>query len=55
MVKYAVVIKETLQRVVAVEASTMDEAVSLVRERYKREEIILDSSDFIGVDIEGLP
>jgi hypothetical protein len=54
IVKYEVEITETLQRIVEVEASTLDEAVSQVRERYKREEIILDSGDFVGVYIEGL-
>jgi hypothetical protein len=55
MAEFEVEITETLQRVVKVEAHTLDEAVTQVRECYKREEIILDSGDFVGVDIEGLP
>ena len=54
MAKYEVKITETLQRITEAEADTLDEAVSQVRERYRREEIILDSGDFTGVDIEGL-
>jgi hypothetical protein len=55
MKQYEVEITETLQRVVKVKARTLDEAITQVKESYKHEEIILDSSDFVGVDIEGLP
>jgi translation initiation factor IF-1 len=51
MNRYKVEITETLQRVVKVRAPTLDEAVAQVRERYKREEIILDSGDFVDVHI----
>jgi hypothetical protein len=54
MAEFEVEITETLQRVVKVETDTLDEAVTQVRECYEREKIILDSGDFLGVDIEGL-
>jgi hypothetical protein len=50
---FEVEITETLQRVVDVEASTLDEAVDRVREQYKRGEFILDSGDFVDVHIAG--
>jgi hypothetical protein len=53
MAEYEVEITETLQRIVRVEAHTLDEAVEQVRECYKREGIILDSDDFVGVQIVG--
>jgi hypothetical protein len=55
MAEFEVEITETLQRVVKAEARTLDEAITQVRECYKRGEIILDSGDFFSVDIEGLP
>jgi hypothetical protein len=53
--KYKVEITETLQRILEVEANTLDEAITQVKEQYQREEIILDSNDFIDVHIAGFP
>ncbi len=49
--KFKVEITETLQRVVEVEAESKDEAVGIVHDKYRNEEIVLDESDFMGGDI----
>lgn len=52
MNKYRILITETLQKVVEVEADNFADAYDLVREKYEDEEIVLDSSDFIDYSIE---
>lgn len=41
-------ITETLSKVVSVEADSVDEAISKVKDMYKNEEIVLDYSDYDG-------
>ena len=45
-------ITETLQRTIEVEADNEGDALRKVKEMYKNEEIVLDSSDFVGVEIK---
>ena len=45
-------ITETLQRTIEVEAESEEDALQKVKEMYKNEEIVLDSSDFVGAEIE---
>ncbi len=45
-------IQELLSRIVEVEATNEDEAYRKVKEMYKKEEIILDSSDFVKTEIK---
>ena len=47
-----VTIRETLVRVVAVEAEDAYEAECAVRSRYRAGEIVLEAEDFSGVEIE---
>jgi len=49
---YNVIITEPLTRVVTVDAESAEAAEQLVREQHEREEIVLDSSDFVGVEFE---
>lgn len=49
---YEVLITETLERKVKVEASSLQEAEEKVREAYRREEHVLDWSDFTGVEFK---
>lgn len=49
---YKVEITETLQKVVEVEADTLNEAILKVCEGYNHEQHILDANDFVGVDIK---
>jgi hypothetical protein len=49
---FQVEVTETLTRVVEINAPTRDDAVRRVIERYRNEEIVLDSSDHIDTDIK---
>ena len=48
--EYQVQIIESLQRTATVSATSENEAVRLARRLYEKEEIVLDSNDFVGVD-----
>ena len=50
--KYDVEITEYLQRTISIEAKNESDAVDKVEEMYDKEEIVLDSSDFITKEIE---
>ena len=52
MKTYAVVITETLQRTVYIDAKSAEEAKHNVEERYHNEEIVLDWSDYQDTEIE---
>lgn len=52
MKKFLVRITETLEKAVEVDAENELDAVNAVTELYRNSEIVLDSSDFIGTDIE---
>lgn len=56
MKSYYVEITETLRRTVTVEALDYDEAISKVRDAWRRSEIMLDADDFIdaGFEIVGI-
>lgn len=49
--KYKIEITETLQRIVEIEAASLNDAISEIRKQYEDEEIILDSSDCVETDI----
>jgi hypothetical protein len=46
--KFNIAIIEKLERVIEVDADNLEDAIALVEEQYKKEEIILDYSDFDG-------
>ena len=50
--KYRVKIKEYIEREVKVEANSEKEAESIVRDKYDKEEIILDCTDWMYTDYE---
>lgn len=52
MKKFLVRITETLEKTVEVDAENELDAVNAVTELYRNSEIVLDSGDFIGTDIE---
>ena len=52
MKTYRVVVTETLQRIVYIDAKSAEEACQEVEERYHNEEIVLDSSDYQDTKIE---
>lgn len=46
--KFNVVIEETLRRVIPIDAETSDEALSIVETGYRKQEYVLDESNFVG-------
>ena len=52
MKRYYVSVTETLNKVVSVDAESEDEAVSAVNDAYNNCEIVLDSDDFIGEQVQ---
>ena len=50
MKTYKIEVKETLSRIIEIDANSIDEALEDVQKIYKKEEIILDSDDFFEVE-----
>ncbi|MBK9246969.1 MAG: DpnD/PcfM family protein [Ignavibacteria bacterium] len=50
MKPFKIEVIETLSRTIEIEANSMDEAYSKVREMYRDEEIVLDSDDYIDTE-----
>ncbi len=50
MKTYKIEVKETLSRIIEIDANSFDEALEDVQKMYKNEEIILDSDDFVEVN-----
>lgn len=50
--KYKVQITETLQRIIEVEASSESEAILYVKEKYKKEDIVLNETDYIDTEFD---
>jgi hypothetical protein len=51
MKKYSIEVKEVLSRIVEVDATNEDAAIERVRQMYRKCEIVLDDSDYIGTEI----
>ena len=49
---FKIEIQEFLSKIIEVEASDVEQAVSKVKEMYKKEEIVLDSEDYVKTEIE---
>jgi len=54
MSQYNVRIRETLERVVNVEANSMAEAKQVAAQGYRNSDYVLDASDYKGVVFEAL-
>lgn len=52
MKEYEVTVTEILKRTIKVIADTCKDARKIVEEEYKKENIVLDSSDFSDIEIE---
>ncbi|WP_372474413.1 DpnD/PcfM family protein [Capnocytophaga sp. ARDL2] len=52
MKTYKIEVKETLSRIVSIEAKDEQEAVQKIEKLYKKEKIVLDSDDFVSKEIE---
>ena len=51
MTKFRVEITEILSRIVELEADNEEDAVDIVRRKYRSCDIILDSSDYVDTEI----
>jgi hypothetical protein len=47
---YRIEIKETLSRIIEVEADSIQSALSIVQDKYTFEDIVLDNDDFVAVE-----
>ena len=47
---YQIEIEETLQKVVKIKADSLEDAISIARDRYKNEEYILNYDNFMGAE-----
>lgn len=47
---YQIEIEETLQKVVEIKADSVEDAISIARERYRNEEYILNEDNFMGAE-----
>lgn len=50
--KYKVEIKEVLQKIIEVDADNIEEALSIIKEKYRKEEIVLDDKDYIDTEFK---
>ena len=51
MKKYQVLFKETLERVIEINANNKEEALEIAEEMYRTCEVVLDYTDFSGYEI----
>jgi len=51
MENYRIEITEILKKEIEIEAENIDNAIQIITEKYKSEEIVLDSSDFVEYKI----
>ncbi|WII95722.1 DpnD/PcfM family protein [Moraxella haemolytica] len=47
---YQIQIKETLSKVVKIEADSLDDAIQMAKKCYQEENIVLDWSNFVSVE-----
>ena len=52
MTTHKIEIKETLSRIIEIEAASAEEAIDKAREMYRAEEIVLDEDDWVGTEID---
>lgn len=50
METFKIEVKETLSRVIEIEANSVDEAFSKIQDLYKNEEIVLDAEDYVETE-----
>lgn len=47
---YKIAVKETLSRAFEIEAGSLEDAISKVMDLYKKEKIVLDSTDYVETE-----
>ena len=50
METFKIEVKETLSRIIEIEANCADEAFSKIQNLYNKEEIVLDASDYVETE-----
>jgi len=50
MKNYKIEVQETLSKVVNVQASSEEEALIIIKDKYQKEEIVLEPDDFVNVE-----
>jgi hypothetical protein len=50
METFKIEVKETLSKIIEIEANSVDEAFSKIKDLYKKEEIVLDSDDYVETE-----
>jgi hypothetical protein len=50
METFKIEVKETLSRIIEIEANSADEAFSKIQDLYKKEEIALDADDYVETE-----
>lgn len=50
MKNYKIEVQETLSKVVNVQASSEKEALIIIKDKYQKEEIVLEPDDFVNVE-----
>ncbi len=51
MTKYRIEVTEVLSRIVETDAENEDDAVEMVRQMYRKCELVLDASDYVETEI----
>jgi hypothetical protein len=51
METFKIEVKETLSRIIEIEANSADEAFSKIQDLYKKEEIVLDADDYVETEV----
>ena len=52
MKTFKIEIQEFLSKIVEIEAENINEAISKVKSKYRKEEIVLDSNDYVTTEIQ---
>ena len=50
METFKIEVKETLSRIIEIEANSADEEFSKIQDLYKKEEIVLDADDYVETE-----
>jgi uncharacterized membrane protein len=50
METFKIEVKETLSRIIEIEANSADEAFSKIQDLYNKEEIVLDADDYVETE-----
>ena len=52
MSTFNIEITETLSRTLSIEASSLEDALQIAKEKYEAEEVVLDSQDYVDTEFK---